>query len=820
MTERYVCIHGHFYQPPRENPWLEAIEIQDSAHPYHDWNERVTAECYAPNSAARLLDGEQKIIDIVSNFAGISFNFGPTLLSWMEGASPDAYKAILEADRQSGERFSGHGSAMAQAYNHVIMPLANSRDKRTQVLWGIRDFEHRFRRAPEGMWLPETAVDLETLDILAGAGIKFAILAPHQASRIRESGSDEWQDVSGGRIDPTRPYLCRLPSGRELVLFFYDGPISQAVAFERLLTRGEDFVGRLAGGFSDERTWPQLLHIATDGESYGHHHRFGDMALAYALHHIEAAGLARLTNYGEYLAKHPPTHETELIENSSWSCIHGIERWRSNCGCNSGGNPGWSQEWRGPLRRALDRIRDELAARFEEQGRRYLKDPWSARDEYIAVILDRSPEGLSRFFEKHASKALADEERTKALKLLELQRHALLMYTSCGWFFDELSGIETVQVMQYAARAIQLWESLSGENLEPGLLAVLGEAKSNIASHGDGGRVYEKFVRPVAVDLKKTAVHYAVSSLFEDYGDRTAIHCYDVLREDYQKADAGRTKLAVGRASVVSGVTYESERVSFAVLHLGNHALNGGVRAFQGDAQYQAMKQEITAAFEAGDLADIVRLMDKHFGVNNYSLRDLFRDEQRKVLNQLIGNTLEDFESSYRRMYDDSRVLMGFLRDSRIPLPKAYLAAAEFILNADMQKAFTEGTPELERLRSIVDEMKRWGVAADPVNTEFAARRGLERMMDRLASNPEDSELLQALAGAVEALRSVPMDVVYWQVQNRYFETAKKVHAGFAGRADAGAHGAREWVEAFTRLGGALFFNTDAVLVKAGGGKP
>jgi alpha-amylase/alpha-mannosidase (GH57 family) len=810
--ERYVCIHGHFYQPPRENPWLEAIEIQDSARPYHDWNERITAECYAPNSAARLLDGDRRIIDIVSNYAKISFNFGPTLLSWMEAFSPEAYGAVLDADRKSRERFSGHGSAIAQAYNHIIMPLANNRDKKTQILWGIRDFERRFQRSPEGMWLPETAVDLETLDVLAGAGTKFTILAPHQAGRVRETGEEEWQDVSGATIDPTRPYLCRLPSGGEIVLFFYDGPISRAVAFERLLTRGEDFAGRLVGGFSDERQWPQLLHIATDGESYGHHHRFGDMALAFALHHIEAEDLANLTNYGEYLARHPPAHEVEIIENSSWSCVHGVERWRSNCGCNSGGRPGWNQEWRAPLRKALDRLRDDLAVRFEERGRQYLKDPWLARDEYIDVVLDRSDGNVDAFFKRHASRELGQEDRSRALGLLELQRHALLMYTSCGWFFDELSGIETVQVMQYAARAIQFWEGISGENLEPGFLDILKEAKSNVPEHGDGVHVYEKFVRPVKVDLKKTAVHYAVSSLFEDYGDRTAIYCYDVLREDYQRTDAGRTKFAFGRAFVISGITKESERVSFAVLHLGNHALNGGVRAFQGDDAYQAMKEEMAAAFGSGDFADVVRLMDKHFGVNTYSIRDLFRDEQRKVLHLLIGSTLEEFEASYRRMYDDSRIIMGFLRETGMPLPKAYLAAAEFILNADLQKAFAEDAADLERIRTIADEMKRWEVAADPVNTEFAVRRRLERMMDRLAGNPGDAGLLNALAEAVTLLRSVPVDVVYWQVQNVYFEMTKTAYIEFASRASAGDEAAKAWVETFRGLGEQLFFNTVAVL--------
>lgn len=813
MTERYVCIHGHFYQPPRENPWLEAVEIQDSAHPYHDWNERVTAECYAPNTAARLLDGDQRIVDIVSNYARMSFNFGPTLLSWLESLAPDAYQAILEADRQSRDRFSGHGSAMAQAYNHVIMPLANSRDKKTQILWGVRDFERRFQRTPEGMWLPETAVDRETLDLLATAGIKFTILAPHQAGRIREIGTEAWQDVNGARIDPTRPYRCRLPSGREIVLFFYDGPISRAVAFERLLTRGEDFAGRLAGGFSDDRAWPQLLHIATDGESYGHHHRFGDMALAFALHYIETEGLAKLTNYGEYLSLHPPAHEAEIIENSSWSCVHGVERWRSNCGCNSGGRPGWNQEWRAPLRHALDRLRDDLAVRYEGRCREYLKDPWLARDDYIAVVLDRSPETLYRFFEQHATRALGEEGTRAALKLLELQRHALLMYTSCGWFFDELSGIETVQVLQYAARAIQLWEELSGEDLEPAFLGLLKTARSNVPGYADGAAVYEKLVGPAKVDIKKTAVHYAVSSLFEDYGDSATIYCYDVLREDYQRLDAGKMRLALGRATVVSGITRDSERLSFAAIHLGDHSLNCGVRAFQGDEAYRAMKQEIAAAFETGEFADIVRLLDKHFGMNNYSIRDLFRDEQRKVLTQLITTTLRDYENSYRRIYDESRVLMGYLQETGAPLPRGFLAAAEFTLNADLLKVFSEDAADVELLRTKIGELKRWAVSVDPVNTEYAVRRGLERKMSRFTGKPADEALLHELAETIMLIRSVPVDVVYWQMQNAYLRLAKSVFQDAASRAD-GDEAARGWVESFIKLGDALYFNTDAVLIK------
>ena len=452
--ERYICIHGHFYQPPRENAWLEDIEMQDSAYPYHDWNKRVAAECYAPNTASRILDSDSYITQIVNNYSKMSFDFGPTLLAWMEEKVPDIYQAVLEADRETQQTFSGHGSALAQAYNHMIMPLANRRDKYTQVRWGIRDFEHRFGRRPEGMWLPETAVDVETLDILAEQGIKFTILAPHQARRMRQIGTDAWNDVSSAAIDTTMVYKIKLPSGRELNIFFYDGSVARSVAFEDLLNSGDNFVHRLTDAFSEKSAWPQLVHIATDGETYGHHHRFGDMALAFALYYIETNGLVQITNYGEYLEKHPPTHEVEVIENTSWSCPHGIERWRSDCGCNTGRNPKWNQAWRAPLREALDWLRDTLAPKYEVKAQEFLRDPWAARDDYIEVILDRSPETVQKSLDRHRTRELNESEMITVLKLLELQRHTMLMYTSCGWFFNELSGIETVQVIQYAGRAV------------------------------------------------------------------------------------------------------------------------------------------------------------------------------------------------------------------------------------------------------------------------------------------------------------------------------------------------------------------------------
>lgn len=500
-ASRFVCIHGHFYQPPRENPWLGVIERQESAAPFHDWNERITAECYAPNAAAPVLDHEGRVAKVVNNYARMSFNFGPTLLSWICGAAPRTYEAILEAERESRTRFSGHGSALAQVYNHMILPLANERDRETQVIWGIRDFEWRFARSPEGMWLPETAVDVGTLEVLARHGIRFTILAPHQARRIRPLDGGEWEDVSGGRIDPTRPYLAVLPEGRRIALFFYDGLVSRGIAFEGLAADGERLVERLVAAFSEARPWPQLVHVATDGETYGHHQRGGEIALATALEAIEARGLARLTNYGEFLDLCPPTHEVEIIPNTSWSCAHGVERWRSDCGCRTGAHPGWTQAWRGPLREALDWLRDEVAPRYEARAGELLRDPWAARNAYIDVLLDRSPDNVARYFREHARRRLTDAEERAALNLLELQRHAMLMYTSCGWFFDELSGIEAVQDLQYAGRVIQLARELFGDDsIETVFLERLARARSNIPELEDGRQVYGRYVAPACGD--------------------------------------------------------------------------------------------------------------------------------------------------------------------------------------------------------------------------------------------------------------------------------------------------------------------------------
>jgi alpha-amylase/alpha-mannosidase (GH57 family) len=477
MKPRAVCIHGHFYQPPRENPWSGEIDEQESAAPYHDWNERITAECYAPNTEAKILDEDGNVVETVNNYAHISFNFGPTLMSWMEQHAGETYRRILDADRQ-------HHSAIAQAYSHMILPLANTRDKHTQVMWGIRDFEHRFKRKPKGMWLPETAVDTETLDVLAEHGIEFTILAPRQACRTRPQDSEEWGGVHDDRVDPSRPYVVELPSGRTIAVFFYDGPVSQAVAFEHLLDSGQKLADRLMSAFSSVRDGEQLVHIATDGETYGHHHRHGEMALAHALDIIDHRDDVELTHYGAYLEKHPPTWFAEIHDDSSWSCVHGVERWRSGCGC--GARQGWHLAWREPLREALDWLRDEVAPAYEKEASNFLEDPWVARDDFIEVVLDSSPGSKTAFLKRHARNPLTSQQAADVWRLLELQHNAMLMFTSCGWFFDDISRIETTQILRYAARVVELARESLCIELEGELAERLSKAKSNVVEEGNG----------------------------------------------------------------------------------------------------------------------------------------------------------------------------------------------------------------------------------------------------------------------------------------------------------------------------------------------
>jgi alpha-amylase/alpha-mannosidase (GH57 family) len=811
VSEHYICIHGHFYQPPRENAWLESVEWQDSAYPYHDWNERVTAECYLPNTSSRILDKNGYIDRIVSNYEKMSFDFGPTLLDWLEKQAPDVHEAIIGADLQSRRNFSGHGSAMAQAYNHIIMPLANPRDRYTQVVWGIRDFEYRFGRKPEGMWLPETAVDYETLDVMAGLGISFTVLAPHQAGRVRRLGAASWKDVSHATIDPTRPYLLELPSGRRISVFFYDGPISKDVAFEDVLKSGEAFARRLTGAFKDGKDRAQLVHIATDGETYGHHRRFADMALAFALHYIEANKLAKITNYGEFLERFPPTHEVRIIEKTSWSCVHGVDRWWSDCGdtTGTGSHPDWNQQWRTPLRNAFDMLRDTLAPRYEEKARPLFKDPWAARDGYIDLILDRSPAGAARYFDKYASHALNEEEKVTALKLLEMQRHAMLMYTSCGWFFDELSRPEPVQVIQYAGRVVQLAQELFGDGLEEGFLKILEQAKSNIPEQGDGRRIYESLVKPAMIDLTKVAAHYGISSLFEKYSDENKVYCYQVKNDDYRTTDCGKARLVAGRSRVTSEITGESAVFSYGVFHLGGHVIHAGVRGYRDEEEYQNLVREITQTCASADFTGVIQRLDRHFGSATYSLKSLFRDEQREVLDHILQSTMTEIETAYRQLYEHHYPPMRFLSELGGPVPRAFHSAAELIINIDLHRAVHSEEIDTAAIKSLIETASTWQVELDADGISYDLKEKLEEMMTELVNNPDNFDALKNILDAVTLARDLPFPVDLWKVQNLYWEMLQSIYPLYREKANAKDEAAAAWVEAFKSLGEHLSIRVD-----------
>ena len=800
---RFVCIHGHFYQPPRENAWLEQIEVQDSAAPYHDWNERVAAESYAPNAAARILDDRDRIVDIVNNYASISFDAGPTLLSWMERASPEAYRAILEADRESRARFRGHGTAMAQAHSHIIMPLASRRDKRTQVVWGIRDFESRFGRRPEGMWLPETAVDLESLDIMAGEGIAFTLLAQHQASEVRPLAGGEWRDVSGGRVDPKKPYLCRLPSGRTIALFFYDGPISHDIAFGNLLRNGELFAKRLVAGFSlGAGARPELVHIATDGETYGHHHRFGEMALAYALRHIGENGLAEITVYGDYLERFPPADEVRIAGDTSWSCGHGVERWRSDCACSSGAHAGWNQKWRTPLRKAMDWLGAEAAAVYEAGLSAYAPDPWGARDDYIRVVLDRSPASVEAFFAGNVGRPLSAADKTRVLKLLEMERHAMLIFTSDGWFFDDISNVETVQILQYAARTMQLARDVAGVDLEPEFVGMLGKARSNLSRHGNGAEVFDKLVRPAVVDFLRLGAHYAVSSLFEPGPQAAGIAHYDADADVFAKTESGQRKLALGKVRLRSSVTWEERTVDYAVLHLGDQNITAGVRDHGGEAPYGAMCRTIAEAFGKGDMASVMRLIDQHFGAHGYTLWHLFTEEKRKILFKILEGSLRGLEADFRQIFESNYAIMQAMREMQIPLPEALATPAQFVLNTDLRRLMEGPGIDLERLRKLADEYAAWSFKPDGEALSLIVGKKVGALVAAWAEKPGDVAGLENVEGILTVLKRLDLGFDLWQSQNIYFSTGKTIR----GRQS------KDWTRAFEAVGELLRVDPSALL--------
>jgi alpha-amylase/alpha-mannosidase (GH57 family) len=772
-TSRYICIHGHFYQPSRENPWLEAVEREETAAPYHDWNERILTECYAPNSRSRIQNEKGQIIRISNNYQKISFNFGPTLLSWMEEKAGITLKVIQQADHQSLKDQDGHGNALAQAYNHIILPLAEERDVLTQIRWGKADFRKRFNRDPEGMWLPETAVDLRTLEVLVREGIKFTILAPHQAKCFRPLGQQQWTEAQG-IINSRRPYWCNLPGGQKIAIFFYDGGLAHGIAFENYLQNGEILFQRLLNGFDPQDSGPQLVNVATDGESYGHHRLFGDMALAYALHQLDKDPAIQLKNYGWFLAHFPPQFEVEIYENTSWSCAHGIERWRANCGCRLDG-PELQQAWRAPLREGLNRLKNELDLLFESRAASLLKDPWQARDAYIQVLLDRSPENLERFFVEQGSKPSRSlEDRIQTLKLMEMQRCGLLMFTSCAWFFDEISGLETTQILKYACRAIQIAKDF-GSDLEESLLTDLKKAPSNKKEFGDGAKIWQQKVRPFTVDLSRVLAHYAIGSIYQK-NQKDRIYCYRLSHQDQVILPQNGSHLAVGRLKVSSTITLEEQEGIFAVFHFGGVDFQCLLKPYPNNEGYETFKKDILNLYKTTSLGDVYDWVKEIFDPGRFYLKDLFSEERQRLINLLLQERMENHILLLEEWVKEDIGTLIKLIEMGVSLPNPMKMALTLILDRALEKGLQEAFPPWQQLEGLQEFFNRSQELGYPLPNEQVQQRiqiRIEKEIKQLKAYLDPDRLFTAIYKMIQICHQFDVPLNLWNVQNSFLDACR-----------------------------------------------
>ncbi|MEE8483359.1 MAG: DUF3536 domain-containing protein [Nitrospinota bacterium] len=787
MTSKYICIHAHFYQPPRDNPWLEHVEREISSAPYQNWNERITAECYGPNIASPILE-KGKTIRVINNYENISFNFGPTLLSWMEKNEPEIYRRIIESDRASAKERGGHGNAIAQVYNHSIMPLNGARDKETQIIWGITDFERRFGRKPEGIWLAETAVDSETLKLAAKHGIKFTVLAPHQALKVRpfdidveDKGEDaEWTDVNNG-IDTTVPYLFRTGGADDIAVFFYDGNISHSIAFGGALNDGTKLAEMLKDALDGDENEngkgnaaPRLSHIATDGESYGHHHRFGDMALAVVIDTLQKDDEINLVNYGQYLEAHPPETEVMVREESSWSCAHGVERWRSDCGCHTGGEPGWSQKWRAPLRDALNVLKERLDALFEEEAAKYFASPWDARNDYINVILNREEETINRFFEKHSKSAgarLDAGDATKALKLFEMQRMAMTMFTSCGWFFNDVSGLETVQILKYAARAASLAREFSKDDLENDFLKNLSAAGSNVKKHGNGAEIYRKHITPLKLDPKRAVAHHViVNSLREKPVDSEKFYSFSVEVLDNAREERSDQLIMVGRLRLTSSITLEKWDMAYCLVHFGSYDFKCAVKPYANGTEgeeYSAAKKEMLEAFRSESAPDIIHAVEKRFGAEYFSLKAVFDAERVGVMRELMERRIREFEDAYISVFEKNMNLLDLFIDVNVDIPYEIKISAKYALEKQLAGLFNSGdySDDIEAMEKIFGRADKWEIELYLTTLRKNIFRFLERRMKRLCDD-DGCERVKIIVEVMGAVRRRELDIDLWRLQS------------------------------------------------------
>jgi alpha-amylase/alpha-mannosidase (GH57 family) len=665
-----LVIHGHFYQPPRENPWTEEVGRERSAAPFHDWNERIAAESYRPNGLARVVGDHNNIIGLVNNYALMSYNVGPTLMSWLERHAPDIYELMVSSDAE------GHG-AIAQAFGHTILPLATESDVRLQVRWGLADFRYRFGREAEGMWLPECAVNDMVLRVLAEEGVRFTILAPGQAAQMRSlDGSHDWVDVQQSWFDTSRPYRWVHPDGdgKGVDIVFYNGPLSHTLAFEMSGLSSQALVDRMIAASMGRNG---LVTLATDGETFGHHHRYGERLLAYALD-VEAPnrGLKR-TNLNNFVSENRPTHEVRVHE-SAWSCAHGVGRWKEDCGCETGAGPGWNQRWRSPLRAALNGLRARVEMLWNDRAGALFLDADAARFEYVNVLI--GAESQKSFAAAHIT---GDE--VDAFTLLEMQRHAQSMFTSCGWFFNDLAGIETVQILRYAAHVVDLINELGEDPHLETFLSTLAEAYSNVGSEGNGVDIWNRHVVTARVDAERAVQHLALSEVIENEA-RESFGAYEIEVRGRTRTQRGSVVLASGVACLTHRRTRRTYAYAYAALGLGGLEVVGSLRRLEDEHDETAL-ESIRSQFEGrAPVTNLLRALSE-MGPAEFDLSVALPDERDRLMSDTAAFLTERYAESYQRLYADHRAALEDLVRYGYNLPPELRAPAEVALAHQFQTA-------------------------------------------------------------------------------------------------------------------------------------
>ncbi len=800
-NKKFVCIHAHFYQPPRENPWLDAIEPQKTAAPFNDWNERVSAECYAPNAYARILNEKGQIERIVNNYSKISFNIGPTLLAWMQQKAPDVYHAVLEADKESQIHFGGYGSALAQPYNHIIMPLASREDKITQTIWGIKDFEYRFNRKPEGMWLPETAVDCETLGIMADLGIKFTILAPRQAKKFRSLNQTEWIDTPEETIDITVPYKINLPSGNSINVYFYNHSLAHDIAFGDLLKSGDHFAKLIIGSFPKKSlAESQLVHVATDGETYGHHHKFSEMALAYTLNEIQSSEDCQLTNYAQFLAENPPQFEAQIVENSSWSCAHGIERWQSDCGCHTGGEPGWNQAWRKPLRDSLDRLRQNIKPHFSSLGKELLMDPWDARNDYIHVVLDPSSENRNNFFNRHEVKSFSETEKSAVLKLMELQRQSMLMFTSCGWFFNDISGIETIQILLYAGRALELAQELFEDPREKEFLEILKTAISNDSKEKNGQNIYRRALEKSKVSAQGLCGSFVELVLLNPKNAPNKLFHYLVETFKIKSVKEEEGAVAYGYVHLQSEIIWESNLFFFCEIQ-DKKDYKIFIKPCKNDSAYKKCETDFKLWLEEGvgktlnrlitDWSDLLYVPSSAFAL---SAETLIQKEFKEKISEMgrhfepLSAMINELNQRYRETKEEMPKSLGPIVDLIQQIQWMSFLENDQLTSAQIETFLKNHDPEITKSEVFQEPLKK----------------KLERLTDQLKSKPDNLDNIKKLEIWLDLLLSVETKIDLWKAQNATYVIAKERYVDMNNRAANGDKVSQKWIICFATLSQSL----------------